>query len=448
MKIEAKLRHRWDALSSSFWFIPTLMVLCAILMAVGMIILDAKIDRETNSRLGVLYDVSPEGARTILTMIAQSLITVTSIAFSITIVVLTLASSQFGPRLLRNFMVDTGNQIVLGTFIATFVYCLLVLRIITSTKDVSFVPSLSVSFAVILAVINVGVLIYFIHHIAISIQADHIVTSVRNDLEKQIDKMFPKKWQGLYPEHVHNAVPDIEEWFDKGHDIIATKSGYLQVTDKESLLEISSKNNFIIKLRSSPGDFIIAGTALMTIKGLEDPDDKVIIEKLIHCFFLGSQRTPEQDPEFAIRQLVEIAIRALSPSLNDPFTAMICIDQLSATLCQLTQRRFPSPFSYDDKGNLRLIEKPLTFSTLIKEAFDQIRLYGRTSLAVTLRLLGALTAMAKQAHTTEQREAVLRQATMIERVSQTELPEENDRKDVQRSYQELLSVMEKVEHSL
>lgn len=431
--MKTKLSHRWAAIYASFWFVPSLMVVCAAPLAILTTSLDIHTDTPDSSAIKIFQDVSQDGAREILSMIAQSVISVTSVAFSITILILTLASSQFGPRLLRNFITDTSNHLVLGTFISTFVYCLLALRIISTSDIPSFIPSLSVSLAVLLALICMGALIYFIHHVATAIQADHVLAKIRRDLEHHIENTFPSlKSRSDFGKQV--SMNDASFITKPVHSIAAAKSGYLQVIDRQTLVEVSKEYDLLIKLQSMPGDFIILGTPLMSVVADRPQIDKALTRRLIKAFYLGSQRTPEQDPEFALRQLVEIAIRALSPSLNDPFTAMSCIDHLGAILSQVAQRDDPPSDDYDDGGKLRVIGKPILFPQLVDCAFDQIRNHARANAAVTMRLLEIQKTIVTQTRTQEQRSALLRQAQMIERLSQEALPERNDREKVGQLY--------------
>lgn len=174
----ARLANLWESLRTSYWFVPTLMTAGGVALSFASVHLDERVNYKWVRTVGWIWAGGAEGARQVLSTIAGSMITVAGVAFSITIVALTLASNQFGPRLLRNFVRDAGNQIVLGTFIATFVYCLLVLRTVRGEDDTEFVPYVSVTLGVAFALTSLGVLIYFIHHVAISIQAENLIASV------------------------------------------------------------------------------------------------------------------------------------------------------------------------------------------------------------------------------------------------------------------------------
>jgi len=440
--MKTRLLNLWEVVRTSFWLIPGLMVFSAIGLSFAIVAMDRMVELDHHRVFGFLYAGGPEGARSILSTIAGSMITVAGVAFSITIVALTLASSQFGPRLLRNFMRDTGNQIVLGTFIATFIYCLLVLRSVYSVGGHDFVPGISVTFAIALAVANVGVLIYFIHHVSTSIHADRVIAAVYNELSEHIQRLFPEElgYELEQSKNDRNKPQPTEGSYNYAWDIAALKSGYLQALDSDSLLKIAEEHDMLIDLQFRPGEFIVVGTALAKVKSAEHLKEN-LVEQIASSFILGPQRTPEQDAEFAIHQLVEVAIRALSPGINDPFTAITCIDHLGSALCILTGRVFPSPYRYDEEGNLRFIAKPLTFEGITNAAFDQIRQYGRTSVAVTIRLLERLKTIAAHTRNSEQRQAILRQADMIARASQDSLPEKNDRDDLQQRYQDFLDAL-------
>jgi len=438
-----RLLNLWESMRTSFWFVPAVMTVIAVALSFLTVYIDRSIGSDANI-FGFIYSGGPEGARLVLSTIAGSMITVAGVTFSITIVALTLASSQFGPRLLRNFMHDTGNQVVLGTFVAAFAYCLLVLRTVHTVEGEDFVPSISVAVAIVLALAGIAVLIYFIHHVSLSMQAEQVISAVYRDLEEKMRRLFPEEWKdalGQSPDG--EAMRQIEE---EGHtqtfDIAADRSGYMRAADLGALLEIATRNDLLIMLPHRPGDFVSAGITLITVKGKGEPGEN-IARQLASAVIIGSQRTPEQDAEFAVRQLVEVAMRALSPGINDPYTAISCIDRLESALCFLCGREFPLAYLYDDQSRLRVISNPVTFTGIIDAAFDQIRQYGRQSAAETIRLMDALEIIAVQTRTREQREAVLRQADMILRSSTDSLPEPNDADDVRHRYQALVDILKK-----
>jgi len=437
--MKTRLMNIWELVRTSLWFLPGLMVVAAMVLAVAMLAVDRWFETEPDRLPTFLYTLGAENAREVLSTIAGSMITIAGVAFSITIVALTLASSQFGPHLLRNFMKDKGNQFVLGTFIATFIYCLIVLRLVHETDSSVFIPSASLTFAILLALVDVGVLIYFIHHISVSIQADSVITAVFNELVRHLYTMFPQG-VGEEPQEETESAPIEEKSCPRGDHIAAIHSGYLQAIDGDGLLRIARKSDLILHLRCGPGDYIVAGTALAT---LECPRhiDLELAHKIRKCFITGSHRTPEQDAEFGISQLVEVAARALSPSTNSPFTAVTCVDRLGSAICLLTRRVFPSPYRYDQKGNLRVIARPPTFRGLMDAAFDQIREHGRSSAAVMLRILETLRTIALHVRNSEQKEAVGRQADMTLQAALENLREEFLKDEVRWRYQAVIEAL-------
>lgn len=429
--------NRWEAVRSSFWFVPAMMVIIAIGLARIIVTLDHQLAHFSLVLPDIGFSGGAEGARSVLSTIAGSMVTVAGVAFSITIVALTLASSQFGPRLLRNFMRDPGNQYVLGTFIATFIYCLLVLSSVTHSNGDEFVPRIAVNLALLLALFNVAVLIYFIHHVATSIQADNVVNGVYEELNQHIEHFFPDELGESVPEPFqgeHNPTGMFH------HVVAADSEGYLQAVDRQCLCQLAQQFNCRIVLGYRAGEFIVKGCSIAVVQSDTEPEDG-LDSQLLDCMIVGKLRTPEQDPEFAVHQLVEVAVRALSPGINDPFTAMTCVDRLSAVLCTLTGRSFHSARWYDDDGQLRLEERPLTFTGILNAAFDQIRQHGKSDTAVTIRLLESLGRIASYCRTSEQQDAVRRQAEMILRSSQDSLNEPQDLADIEQRFQAIQDEM-------
>jgi uncharacterized membrane protein len=223
--------------------------------------------------------------------------------------------------------------------------------------------------------------------------------------------------------------------------IASTKSGYLQSIDSDQLMKIATENDLMLRLEHRPGDFVIENNELVKVGPPGRANDE-LSGKIRDAFIFGTQRTHLQDVEFSVHQLVEVAVRALSPGVNDPFTAVACIDRLAAALCLLAQRSFPSPYRFDDDHQLRVIARPVTFSGVVDAAFNQIRQYGRSSAAATVRLLEAIALIGKCAQRQEDRDALLTQAVMIERGSHEGLPEERDRQDVQERFRKAVTALQ------
>ncbi len=428
------------------------MAAIAIALALAMLTLDRAGYYGPFEEWGWIYTGGPDGARGLLSAVAGSLISVTATAFSITIVALQLASSNFGPRLLRNFMQDTGNQVVLGTFIATFIYSLLVLRTVRGEDGQDeFVPQISVTIGILLALISIAVLIYFIDHASTIIQASHVISEVSTDLDRTIERLFPERIGRSLPER-KRQVAEIPLNFDsEAHPITATGKGYVQAIDDEKLIKFASKHNLLVRVKSRPGKFVFPGSVLAMVWPEESANQQTrrvetrhgasLHKEINDAFILGRERTEQQDVEFPINQLVEIALRAISPGINDPFTAIRCIDQLSAGLSRLAQRDFPSPYRYDDNNKLRIIAEPVMYADLVDAAFNQIRQYSTKDVAVTIRLLEAIAQIAPYASSSKDRAALRRHAEMILRGSQAALSEEQDRNDVQERYHRVIKAL-------
>lgn len=431
--MKTRLSKLWDSTRTSLWFVPCCLMLAAIILAFSALAFDEYLAAQPSDRFDWLYAGGPDGARALLATIAGSMITVAGVTFSITIVALTLASSQFGPRLLRNFMRDIGNQVVLGTFIATFLYCLLVLRSVRGADGEAFVPQVSVAIGLLLAVFSLGVLIYFIHHVSSSIEADNVVAAVCAECYAAIDSLFPEEMGDAPADSTLGDAPDIEHMEQDGHAIRASASGYLQAIDGGGLMMLTSQNDLTARLFRRPVDFIVAGTTLMFLCPASRVTEE-IERGANHLFVLGSKRTPIQDVEFAINQLVEIATRALSPGVNDPFTAISCVDRLAVTLVTLARRKFPSRYRYDDEGNLRVIADVTDFEGALDASFNQIRQCARTNVPLLIRMLEAIASVSEQAKRPADRRALLRHAEMLY-ACRDSIPEERDRDDLERRYE-------------
>lgn len=425
-----------DRIRSSFWFLPAVMAGGAMVLAFATVALDTPITDWLTLNWGLTFTGGAEGASSLLGAIAGSMITIAGVVFSMTLVALSLASSQLGPRLLRSFMRDTKTQMVLGTFVATFLYCLLVLRTIRRAEEIIFVPHLSVALGVLLAVVSVGVLIYFIHHVSVSIQANEVVARVGTELIEEIERLFPESI-GRGAPRIPTEPPDADflDSFDReARPIGSAGDGYLQFVDGDALMALAMQEDFVIRLERRPGHYVVATRPLALVWPGNRVTDQ-LVDRVNAAFALGNQRTSGQDIEFAVNQLVEIAVRALSPGVNDPFTAMTCVDHLGSALCRLAERDMPSPYRHDTQDQLRLITPVFTFPDVTDAAFNQIRQYGRSSTAVTIRLLETIAEVAGSVHRPEDRVALLRHARMIARGAGGGLPEDEDRQEVEKRFQ-------------
>ncbi|MFP4623025.1 MAG: DUF2254 domain-containing protein [Gemmatimonadota bacterium] len=397
----------WNRIRDSLWFVPAALALAAVALAIGSIQIDASGVLST-SPVGIwLFSGTASGARGVLTSIASGFITVTGVVFSVTIVALQLASTQFTPRILRNFTADRVNQVVLGVFIATFTYALLVLRVVRGESGGSipadidgvaqaargpdaFVPQLSVTVALVLALVGIGFLIYFIDHIARSVQASVIIDRVTGDALSTVERRFQERIGRASEEPARAVIPSRE-----GTVVRSARSGYVQGVDEDALMRLLDRDAATIRMEPAVGDFVLPGSPLATVwpaevvsEGLEG----TVREALI----LGYERTPHLDLELGVIELSDIAVKALSPGINDPTTAILCVDRIVEVLLAAGCHEPPGRVRRADGSGGTLVLPLTTFQALVDTALDEIRHYGvenpRFALTLIQRLgeLGAL----------------------------------------------------------
>jgi uncharacterized membrane protein len=344
--------------------------------------------------------------------------------------------------MLRNFIRDRGTQFTLGTFVATFVYATLVLISIgPGNRGRNFVPHLSITLSVSLVALSMAVLIYFIHHIAASIQLPQVIASIANDLSRAIDAESNN--DGTIAESGPSVPELLRRMSEAGGTVPAPSSGYLQFVRHETLIGLAAEKGAVIRLLHRPGHFLVRGHPMATV--WPPGATESVSTALRRAHITGSSRTLAQDLAFAVDQLVEIAIRALSPAVNDTFTALTCIDWLGASLCKATLQWEPVRVHRDNHGFVRLITAHVSYERLIERAFEKIRQAGRGMPAVLIRQLEALVKIIDDTTSKQQRELLLRQAAMILQASEESVPESADRADVQREYDYLLAATNRIE---
>ncbi len=429
------LSSRWDAARSSYWFIPSAMALGAALSAFGMLEVDRAAKPDWVLGLPWISEAGGDGVRATLSVVAGSMITVTGVVFSITIVALTLASSQFGPRLLRNFMRDQGNQLVLGTFLATFLFSLLVLRAVSGAGKDAFVPHLSTTVAVVLGITSLFVLIYFIHHAASSIQASSIVAAVAREIDRALDSLFPEGIGHDPPSGQHVAPEDVASLDERRTFVRAEASGYLRVLDGEALLALARREDRVIGVECRPGEFVAEGSILAWVVPSELSEQATC--QLRECFVLGDQRTQVQDLGFLTGQLVEMAVRALSPGVNDPGTAIACVHRLGNALAKLAARPLPGPIRLDADGVVRLVTNPRSFAELARDVIGPVRRYGAGDADVALALLQVLAGAAERARDAKRLAALAELADEVRESSLSKLTVGGERRQVEAAFEDL-----------
>lgn len=386
-----KIKLFWTGLRESLWFVPGLMIFASIALAVALIEVDTQVKDQWLNRYPRLFGLGADGARGMLTAIASSMLTVAALAFSLTLNSVAQASAQFTPRIFRNFMRDRANQLVLGYFVSVFAFCLIVLRTIRGGDELKFVPALAVMIGLLLAVGGIFVLIFFIHHIADSLQITTILGKITDETRKSVERMFPQELGDAATGGEKEAAwraDQVKDW----KKIFAAEAGYLQDVDTDGLLEYAAENNIIIKMRRGVGQFAGRGALLAEIardtetRNREIPNSKESIKEINVFFSVVRHRTIEQDAGFGIRQIVDIALKALSPGVNDTTTAISCIDNLGEILGEIARRRMPAQVRSKDNVARVLVIAP-DFQDYVETAFDQIRISGKANFAIFERLL-------------------------------------------------------------
>ena len=428
-----KIIQHWRNLRSSLWFLPSILVMLAVVLAFTLIEVDTAVGHHFLSRWPRIFGAGADGTRGLLTTVATSMVTVVGVVFSITIVALSLASSQYTSRVLRNFMRDTVNQWVLGLMIGVFAYCLVVLRTIRGGDEGAFVPSLSALAGLALAFVGIAALIYFIHHISTSIQAAHIIAGAAEDTLRTVDRLYPEIAREEQ-ELLEAALAD-----DFWQRIPADRNGYLQSLDTKGLVRFAVELSTIVRLERRVGDFVIQGTPLFSVNGLSVLDEPVK-RRLAAFHTIGRQRTIEQDAAFGIRQIVDVALKALSPGINDTTTAAMCVDYLTAILSRLGQRGIPTVHR-DDEGQARLLLGGPTYTSLLADAIHEIRRSASGNAAIMESLLDRLQILSTRTAIPTRRAALRQHTEAIARAARRSIADPEDLEHIEAKVNLLLETL-------
>ncbi len=430
---------------TNFWFVPTLQVIAS----VGLFWLSLEVDRAvyhgTLKLPSWVESGSADTAREILLSVAAAIMTVIGINFSVTIVTLTLASTQFGPRMLRTFIRDRGTQVTLGTFVGTAVYCMLALVSIGPAEHGVFVPHFSVTLVSALVLLDLGVLIYFLHHIAILIQLPFVIAGIAKESTNFVDARRPDIPRAKETEQ-HNAA-EVAAMIDtierSGAKMSTLKGGYLQNIRYGALVRAASKADAVVRIPYRPGHFLVEGSKVAAVWPPEAAGP--ISRALTRAQVTGPVRTLAQDPAFGIDQLVEIAIRALSPAVNDTFTAMTCVDWLGDTLCKLYVIWAPAREYRDRSGAIRVICDQVSYERLVERSFHKIRQASRAMPPLMIRQLDAIKVIMEQTGDGGHMRVLMDQAEMIQRANIESVPEGSDRADVELHYNAVVAMRARLE---
>jgi uncharacterized membrane protein len=418
---KATLADYWIRLQSSYWFVPSLMTAVSVLLAAGMVAID-ELMPEGFAGLGWITANEPEGARAVLATIAGSMITVASVTFSMTLLMMSYASAQIGPRVVPRFLRDRGNQVVLGTFISTFIYCLIVLRTVRSASDAQlaaasampFIPHLAILVSLVLALLSVAVLIYFLHHVPARLNVSNVVGLLGDELLRRLEQQFPPRDECVEPLEWRVARDCAEVLRLRGTGC------YLRIVDDGALVSLAQRTDRAFETLVVPGNFCVPGEALVRIFGgkLDDEAERTLRQ----AFSWGADRTPDQDILLLIDQLAEIAGKALSTGVNNQFTALLCIDQMERALCAAAERREPDAIRAAG-GVARVLRKHVSRAEMADRFLVPLRQYTLGDYLATDRLLAMLTkALARQTPGTDLHSALRRHADAIQSDAERALP--------------------------
>ena len=419
-------RDLWTDLRSSFWFVPAVIVCAAVTLAFALIETDRMLGQNVRDSWPRLFGAGAAGSRGMLSTIAGSMITVAGVIFSITIVSLSLASSQYSSRVLRNFMRDRTNQTVLGVFVGIFAYCLVVLRTIRGGDEGAFVPALSVLVAVALAFVGIAFLIFFIDHIGSSIQASQIIATVAKDTLEAVDHLFPEN-RGEPADEPEGAASMPQGQFRGA--IPARRTGYVQRVDVDALMAFARARQTTVRMECRIGEFVIEDTPLASVSEARDADPDAV-RQINAAYTVDRQRTVDQDAAYGIRQLVDVALKGLSPGINDTTTAVMCVDYLTAILARLAHRQLETP-GRGEAGELQVIVRRPTYADFVAEAFDQIRQNADGNVEVMRRLIHSLETLSRITPGTERRRVLFLQVEAVREMIQRSVQSPRERGELE-----------------
>lgn len=415
------------------WIVPFSMVLLAIVFAFSM---DA-LDRLVDSRLQPVWWLFSGGqttARQLLSATAAAMVAIVTMAFSITVTAVTFIAQHYGTLVIRTFMRNFTTQFVMGSFLATFVYSLLVLRLVHSAGNDESVPRIAVTLGIILALVSFGMLVYFLYHISENIDAPNLVAAIGWDLERVIHRTTEPR-DGT-ADMKDPAAPEMIG----SYIVTADSTGYVQRIDHEQLLALARHHDAVISLDFDVGRFVRQGDRLATIGG--PLDSRIPAHAVRKAISIGPKRTLEADIEFGLNQLVQVAIRGLSPGRNDTFATMLCLDRLGAALSLLAERRFPPAVRRDDEGRPRLMTQPTTFADLVDRSFEQIHSFGGETTVVAARMLHTLRIVTAQTRRPEDRAALRRHITAVHEESRKHLSDRIGIEAVEQEFREAMAALE------
>jgi uncharacterized membrane protein len=403
---------------AQLWLLPAFMSLGALALAYVMLADPWKLQDFGDREFWWLYSGDARTAGDLLSTLLSGMMTMTSLVISMTFVILTLAANQLGPRLIRNFIGDRQIQAVLGLFLGTILYTAIILRTLDETLGTEGVPHLAVTTATALMLVCVFALLFYIHKIARSIVSDTVVEQVGDQLRVSVEAMLPARRDHAAPEEIGDLPPH-------AHWMAIGRQGYIQTIDYPALVAWAARHDLVLRLLVRPGHFVLTyGDHIEVLAGGMLSEEQA--RPIRAAFQIGAERSPTQDLEFSIRQLVEVALRALSSGIKDPFTVLAVLDRLGAALEGVLSRQPQPTLLCADDGKVRVIANRSDFVGLVEACFDQIRQSSSDQPAILIHMADTLGKLSFVLEREEVRETVLRQLDMMDEAA-ARLPGEHDR---------------------
>ena len=422
-------RYTWDRLRVSFWFTPAIMALAAILLAWAMYGVDARIPNEALESSRFVLSGSVDQLRGILVSIGTTVLATAGVVFTLLTLPLSTVVAQYGSRLLRVFLGDRTTQTVLGMFVGTFVYCIVAATTIESAEVQPDGPQITATMGLLLMMTTFGALILLVQHISTMLQAPNIAATAGAELLRIARVENPD--EVVNRDDISRLAQDdrLGTMETEAYPVRVRRNGYIQSIDPAILLTLAQEEDLVVRLLHKPGDFVWNDVAVAAVWPAVRVDER-LDKQLRRAFRVGNQRTPTQDVECAINQLVEMAVRAMSPAINDPFTAMTCLDHIGVGLALFVRQGEESLNTFDRQGKLRLVFEPVTFDVLLSAAFDMLRHAGCDNANVLLHMLGVIESIGGQTQSPEARRLLLRHAALIQTESRAGALIEEDRRRI------------------
>jgi uncharacterized membrane protein len=434
-------RYNWDRLKVSFWFAPVVMSLGAILLAWVLYWLDGQIPNEMLDSSRVILAAPPGEIRTMLVNMAGTILATAGVVFTLLTLPLSTVAAQYGSRLLRVFLGDRTTQLVLGMFVGTFVYCLAAALSIPPAVVEPEGPQITATVGLLLMLATFSSLILLVQHISTMLQAPNIAAAAGAELRNVVRAEIPEEIRSGGQNFAKAGEALVEA---DGYAVQVRRTGYIQYIDPDTLFGLAKEKNLVIRLQHKPGYFVWRDTVVALVWPAGHVDEE-LDQEIRQAFRLGSSRTPTQDVAYAVNQLVEMAVRAMSPAINDPFTAMTCLDYIGEGLALFIRQGEKDPYFHDQNGQLRLIFEPVSFDELLSSAFDMLRHYSCDNASVLLHMLEVIDDISQETVSPEASQALLDHVNLILAESQAGKLIEQDLQLIRRSSEAVMMKLSSAE---